>query len=75
MGPTACTSLEALELMAEQSRFNDLKRWGILAETMNPELEQIPNSGRVEPKHYLFPIPQLELDTNLEFGDVNDSWN
>jgi hypothetical protein len=42
---------------------------------MNPELQAMFGTSNVQEKHYLFPIPQLELDTNKEFGSVTDSWN
>lgn len=64
-----------LELMGEMHRYNDIKRWDILEETMNPELQAMFGTPNVQQKHYLFPIPQLELDTNKEFGPVSDSWN
>jgi hypothetical protein len=64
-----------VELMGEMHRYNDIKRWGILKETMNIELEAMFGTQNVQDKHYLFPIPQLELDTNKEFGPVANSWN
>lgn len=64
-----------LELMGEQSRFNDLKRWGILVETMNIEMQAMFGTQNVEQKHYLFPIPQLEIDTNKGLGTVSNDWN
>ena len=64
-----------LELMGEMHRYNDIKRWGILKETMNIELQAMFGTPNVQDKHYLFPIPQKELDTNKEFGTVEDSWN
>ncbi len=64
-----------LEFMGEQIRYNDLKRWGILKETMDIELKVLAGNPNVQDKHYLFPIPQIELDTNKEFGPVADSWN
>jgi hypothetical protein len=57
-------------------RYNDLKRWGILKETMNIEMQAMfgyPNA--VLDKHYWFPIPKAEIDSNKEFGFVSDSWN
>ncbi|MCK0159215.1 RagB/SusD family nutrient uptake outer membrane protein [Allomuricauda sp. F6463D] len=54
-----------LELMGEGSRFNDLKRWGILAETLNPEFQAKYGTQPVNASHYFFPIPQGELDTNF----------
>jgi starch-binding outer membrane protein, SusD/RagB family len=44
-----------LELMGEQHRFNDIKRWGILREVMNVELNARFGTQNVEDKHYLFP--------------------
>src|SRR5690606_13156267 len=39
-----------LELMGEQHRFNDLKRWGILEEVMNPEMMELFGTQPVEEK-------------------------
>jgi starch-binding outer membrane protein, SusD/RagB family len=64
-----------VELMGEMHRYNDIKRWGILKETMNIELQAMFGTPNVQDKHYLFPIPQKELDTNREFGPVENSWN
>ena len=64
-----------LEFMGEQIRYNDLKRWGILKETMNVEMQAMFGSSNVLDKHYLFPIPQLEIDTNKGLGSVADNWN
>jgi hypothetical protein len=64
-----------LELMGEQVRFNDLKRWGILAETLNPELQLIFGTQPVAVKHYLFPIPKIEIDSNPGLGTVENDWN
>jgi len=64
-----------IELMGEQHRFDDLKRWGILKETLNPDMTAIFGSEKISDKHYLFPIPQLEIDSNLGLGTVSDDWN
>ena len=64
-----------LELMGEQHRFNDLKRWGILEEVMNIELNATFGTQNVEEKHYLFPIPKNEIDSNLGLGEVSNEWN
>jgi hypothetical protein len=64
-----------LEFMGEQIRYNDLKRWGILKETMNIELQFLFGFSKVEDKHDWFPIPQAELDTNREFVLGPDGWN
>lgn len=64
-----------LELMGEESRFNDLKRWNILVETMNVETQALFGAPRVSAKHLLFPIPLSEIDTNLGLGEVDNQWN
>jgi hypothetical protein len=64
-----------LELMGEYSRFNDLKRWGILKEVMNVEMMALFGTQPVTDKHYLFPIPQSEIDSNLGLGEVANGWN
>ena len=64
-----------LEFMGEQMRYNDLVRWGILEETMNPEMQVLFGTQPVTAKHYLLPIPQLEIDTNLGLGPVENNWN
>jgi hypothetical protein len=56
-----------LELMGDGSRFNDLKRWGILEETLNPEFQKKYGTQPVNATHYFFPIPQREIDTNNAF--------
>ena len=64
-----------LEFLGEQVRFNDLKRWGILEQTLNPELQIIFGIQPVTAKHYLFPIPQIEIDSNPGLGSVENNWN
>lgn len=64
-----------LEFMGEEVRYNDLKRWGILEKTMNPELQILFGIQPITPKFYLFPIPQIEIDSNLGLGSVADGWN
>jgi hypothetical protein len=64
-----------IELMGEQHRFNDLKRWGILKEVMNIEMMAKFGKPNVEDKHYFFPIPQYEIDTNHGLGKVDNQWN
>lgn len=64
-----------LELMGECHRYNDLVRWGKLKEVINPELQAQFGKQNVTDQHYLFPIPQAEIDTNLGLGTVNNSWN
>lgn len=64
-----------LELMGEGHRYNDLVRWGKLKEVINPELLLQFGKANITDKHYLFPIPQAEIDTNLGLGAVDNSWN
>ncbi len=64
-----------LEFMGEGMRYNDLVRWGILEETMNPETMALFGKNTVTNKHYLFPIPLTEIDSNPGFGDVSGDWN
>lgn len=64
-----------LEFMGEQSRFNDLKRWGLLKQTMNVETQALFGAPRLQDKHNLFPIPLGEIDSNVGLGAVADQWN
>lgn len=61
-----------LEFMGEQVRYNDLKRWGILEKTMNPELQTLVGIQPVNASHYLWPIPQIEIDSNLGLGSTEN---
>lgn len=50
----------ARELLGEQKRWYDLKRWGVLVERVkkyNPEVA--PN---IQPFHVLHPIPRNQID-------------
>lgn len=55
-----------LELYFEQNRWNDLKRWyptaAGLKTYMSANLKQ--GADKIENKHYIFPIPAAELQTN-----------
>ncbi|MEO5889330.1 MAG: RagB/SusD family nutrient uptake outer membrane protein [Ferruginibacter sp.] len=64
-----------LELMGEQSRYNDLKRWGILIQTMNIETQANFGAPRLLDKHIMFPIPLVEIDSNVGLGAVDNQWN
>jgi len=61
-----------IEFMGEYVRFNDLKRWGILETTMNPELQIIFGIQPVTAESYLFPIPQIEIDSNPGLGPTGN---
>ena len=55
-----------LELYFEQNRWNDLKRWypsaGELKTYMSSVIKQ--GAANIEEKHFVFPIPAAELQTN-----------
>ena len=49
----------ARELAGEQTRWLDLKRWGILVDRVK---KNNPQASAVAEKHYLRPIPQTQID-------------
>lgn len=64
-----------LEMYFEQNRWNDLKRWypdaTALKTYMSSNLKQ--GAQRIESKHYIFPIPAAELQTNNKLSQ-NSLW-
>ncbi len=65
-----------LELTGEQQRWFDLNRWGVAQQVINAEKQLQIGKQPFQAKHVLFPIPQLEKDTNPAVaGDVNSGWN
>lgn len=77
-----------VELAFENSRFFDVRRWKIAAETdngliygldINAQNEQdfynvVPFENRIfDQRHYLFPIPQSEININVELVQ-NTGW-
>ena len=65
-----------LELSGEQSRWFDLKRWGIAKETLNAERAAEGDTHQFQDKNVLLPIPQYEIDTNPNVAsDVQNGWN
>ncbi len=65
-----------MELAGEMHRWMDLNRWGITQVTLNAEKQLQLGRQPFQPKHVLFPIPQLEKDTNpLVAADVAGEWN
>jgi len=67
-----------LELCGEQSRYFDLIRWGIALQTENAERGAEPGDGTqpFQPKHLLFPIPDVEKDYNPNVADdISNDWN
>jgi starch-binding outer membrane protein, SusD/RagB family len=49
----------ARELAGEQTRWLDLKRWGILVDRVK---KNNPQASAISEKHYLRPIPQTQID-------------
>jgi hypothetical protein len=49
----------ARELAGEQTRWLDLKRWGILVDRVK---KNNPQASAISDKHYLRPIPQTQID-------------
>jgi tetratricopeptide (TPR) repeat protein len=65
-----------IELAGEQSRWNDLIRWGIALETINDEKEAYDGSRPMKEYHVLFPIPRQERDANPVLdAQVKNDWN
>jgi len=64
-----------LEMYFEENRWNDLKRWypdaAALKTYMSANLKQ--GAERIESKHYIFPIPAAELQTNNKLTQ-NSLW-
>ncbi|MBO9591952.1 MAG: RagB/SusD family nutrient uptake outer membrane protein [Niabella sp.] len=64
-----------LELYFEQNRWNDLKRWypsaDALKNYMTANLKQ--GADKIQARHYIFPIPVAELQTNKKITQ-NPLW-
>ena len=70
-----------VELCGEQVRFADLVRWGRLADFINEVKPSCPKADQAAlvfnpAKHYLWPVPQKEIDVNpnIEQTDQNPGW-
>lgn len=66
-----------IELAGEQSRWFDMRRWGIAKQTMNAE-RPASGSGQhaFEDKHELLPIPLGERQSNQAVAkDIANDWN
>jgi starch-binding outer membrane protein, SusD/RagB family len=61
-----------LEFCMELMHFFDLRRWGILKETI--QNSSLSYKGNFKDKHAYFPIPQKELDANKNLMQ-NDLWD
>ncbi|NML23117.1 RagB/SusD family nutrient uptake outer membrane protein [Pseudoflavitalea sp. G-6-1-2] len=73
---TALRRERQIEFAGEQSRWFDLRRWGIAKETMNTENPPRPGKHPFEDKHLLLPIPLGERQTNQALAsDVANDWN
>lgn len=65
-----------IELAGEQSRWNDLVRWGIAVKTINDEKEAYNGTRPVKDYHVLLPIPRQERDANPTLNaQVKNDWN
>ncbi len=65
-----------IELAGEQSRWFDLRRWGIAKATQNSERPPGAGQRAFEDKHLLLPIPLGEIQTNQALaGDIANDWN
>jgi len=68
-----------VELCGEQIRYNDLVRWGRLAAFLTEVKPSCPKADQAalafDPaKHYLWPIPQEEIDRNPNIGNQNPGY-
>lgn len=66
----------AFELMGEGQRYWDLKRWGILSETVRPATDifgDLMYQRTYQPRHELWPIPLVELERNRNLVQ-NEGW-
>jgi hypothetical protein len=70
-----------IELCGEQVRYGDLVRWGRLADFIDEVKPSCPKADQQAlvfnpAKHYLWPIPQKEIDVNPNIGqeDQNPGW-
>lgn len=64
-----------LELFFEQNRWHDLKRWYPNASALKTYLISVNKQGakNIRPKHYIFPIPTAEVQTNNNL-EQNSLW-
>lgn len=73
---TALRRERQIELAGEQSRWFDLRRWGIAKQTMNAERPAGPGQHAFEDKHELLPIPLGERQSNKAVAtDIANDWN
>ncbi|WP_353720992.1 RagB/SusD family nutrient uptake outer membrane protein [Dyadobacter sp. 676] len=56
----------ARELAGEQTRWLDLKRWGLLVERVK---KYNPQASNIQPYHVLRPIPQTQIDRSAKTSD------
>lgn len=65
-----------IELVCEYATYMDLKRWGILIETINAERgkdPQYPNFSDVQDHRVLLPIPQTEINRNQAITEADQN--
>lgn len=63
-----------LELCNESQRPLDLKRWGILVSTFMDHPEYRPSAIQYQAGRELYPIPELELNTNPQWNQQNPGY-
>lgn len=56
-----------VELAGEQCRFNDIVRWGGIADT------ELAGTNFQVGKHELLPIPQAEIDANINLSSADQN--
>jgi len=61
----------ARELAGEQTRWLDLKRWGLLVDRVK---KYNPQASAVADKHYLRPIPQTQIDRSAKTAEGTSSF-
>lgn len=63
----------AYELPAEGHRYWDLRRWGIYGPTVKNATDiygDLMFTREYQPRHELWPIPQVELERNIIFSTI-----
>lgn len=66
----------ACELAGEGQRYWDLRRWGILKETVKDATDifgDLMYTRTYQPRHELWPIPLVEMDRNRSLTQ-NEGW-
>ncbi|WP_294591180.1 RagB/SusD family nutrient uptake outer membrane protein [uncultured Bacteroides sp.] len=68
----------AVELACEGHRFSDLRRWGLCEEMLNFTYDDLLGNDRYKrifvERDYLWPIPAVEFERNVNLGKNNPGW-